>query len=75
MVMLLLFSIRFEIQVLEGDVFRVLFHRNGITVLNDSTDFESFDQFFDSKSPEYRQSLPKSVYVNQNYVRGSASAV
>ena len=54
MVMLLLFSIRFEIQVLEGDVFRVLFHRNGITVLNDSTDFESFDQFFDSKSPEYR---------------------
>lgn len=53
-------SIRFEIEVLEGDIYRVLFHQTGITVLNDSTHFESFDQFFDSKSPEYRNGLRQS---------------
>jgi len=47
--------IRFEVQVLEGDIYRVLFHQSGLTVLNDSTSFESFDEFFDSKSPQYRK--------------------
>merc|ERR1712242_684951 len=62
--------IRFEIEVLEGDIYRILFHQTGITVLNDSTHFESFDQFFDSKSPEYRKQFSTSLFEKLSLLSG-----
>lgn len=54
--------IRFALVTTEGDCYRVLFHRSGLSVLNDSTHFESFEQFFDSKSPNYRNQFSVDLF-------------
>ena len=46
--------VRFSVVTTEGESYRVLFHQTGLSVLNDSSHFESFEQFFNSKSPNYR---------------------
>ena len=49
--------LRFELKILEGETFRILFHQTGLTILNNSTSYESFEQFFNSNSEAYRQRL------------------
>ena len=59
-------SLRFEVVILEGETFRILFHRTGLTILNNSTSYESFEQFFNSNSEAYRQNF-KIHYMAQNF--------
>jgi len=54
--------VRFSVVTTEGESYRVLFHQTGLSVLNDSSHFESFEQFFNSKSPNYRNSFSADLF-------------
>ena len=55
--------VRFSVVTTEGESYRVLFHQTGLSVLNDSSHFESFEQFFNSKSPNYRNDYQKFLQI------------
>ncbi|CAG5099060.1 Oidioi.mRNA.OKI2018_I69.XSR.g16213.t1.cds [Oikopleura dioica] len=46
--------LRFYVKTLEEQEYRLLFHRNGVLCLTNSMHFESFEQFFNSLSPAFR---------------------
>merc|ERR1712131_508519 len=54
--------VRFSVVTTECESYRVLFHQTGLSVLNDSSHFESFEQFFNSKSPNYRNSFSADLF-------------
>lgn len=60
--------LRFSVETLEGISFRILFHRTGLTSLTTSEDFENFEQFFNEKSPAFREEFSKQLFERLNLV-------
>merc|ERR1711953_130090 len=54
--------LRFYIKTLENEEYRVLFHRHGVSCLTNSTQFESFEQFFNTFSPAYRDLFTQNLH-------------
>merc|ERR1712037_76080 len=56
--------LRFYVKTLENEEYRLLFHRHGVSCLTNSTNFESFEQFFNAFSPAYRDLFAKKLQEN-----------
>ena len=56
--------VRFSVVTTENESYRILLHQTGLSVLNDSSHFESFEQFFNSKSPNYRNGYSTGAHRN-----------
>lgn len=60
--------LRFRVQTIEEEDYRILFHRTGLTCLNTNESFESFEQFFNTKSGAYRAAFSHALFERLNLI-------